>query len=76
MHPINPKKEHGATYYNLQKHKGLDTEQLVNLMNLQDLDDITNLNELVSLFDRRSRTALVQMAPIMTKTITIRHKNP
>ena len=56
--------------------KGLDTEQLANLMNLQDLDEITNLNDLVSSFNSRSRTALDQMAPIMTKTITIRHKNP
>ena len=45
-------------------------------MNLQDLDKITNLNDLVSSFDSRSRTALDQMAPIMTNTITNRHKNP
>ena len=59
----------------LQKTKGLDTEQLVNLMNLQGLDEITNLNDLISSFNRISGTALDQMAPFITKTITIRHRN-
>ena len=70
-----PKEDMVQQTITFRKLKGLDTEQLVNLMNLQDLDKITNLNDLVSSFNSNSRTTLDQMAPIMTKTITIRHRN-